>query len=192
MSGVSQARYWTWTALYVVGLLLLQSAMGYAIDAFKELWGERALEVVALSIVALGAALALWIGGKAWASCTNVERSGMMLGLAVYAVGSLSARYPQERLHYLGYGVLAGLLYVGFARRSEASAVASAIYAFVAGGLIGYVDELLQILWPRRYFDWLDVGMNFVAVGLGLLVGVPAWRGWVRHGLANPMRGPGS
>ncbi|MCH2279365.1 MAG: VanZ family protein [Vicinamibacterales bacterium] len=46
---------------------------------------------------------------------------------------------------------------------------------FLAGSSIGLLDELLQIIWPRRYFDWADVGMNVVAVGLGLLVAIPTW-----------------
>jgi hypothetical protein len=45
----------------------------------------------------------------------------------------------------------------------------------LAGSSIGFLDELLQIIWPRRYFDWADVGMNVVAVGLGLLVAIPTW-----------------
>jgi hypothetical protein len=60
--------------------------------------------------------------------------------------------------------------------RVEVSVLLPALLAFVLGSLIGYADELLQILWPRRYFDWADVGMNIAAVGLRLLVAVPARR----------------
>ena len=107
-----------------------------------------------------------------------------MIGVALmlYGVGTFSARNPQERLHYLGYGLLAMLLYVGFVRlfetdkeRGGGSVFAPAAAALVVGSLVGYADELLQIIWPRRYFDWADVGMNIVAVGLGLLVAIPVW-----------------
>ena len=110
----------------------------------------------------------------------------MAAALAVYGLGTLSARNPQERLHYLGYGLLAVLLYIGFARdpsrrRASQQAVAPggflvpALAALVVGSGIGMLDELLQIPWPRRYFDWADVGINVLSVGLGLLVAIPVW-----------------
>jgi len=186
----SSRRYWRGVLTYIVVLLSVQSAMGYGIDKFKELWGEGALEVVAYLIVAAGALVVMWVGLTVWARCSVADRAWIGLALLLYAVGTLNARYPQERLHYLGYGLMAILLYIGFARDRVGSTpdpgsgvasgghrgfVAPALAAFVVGCLVGFADELLQILWPRRYFDWADVGMNVVAVGLGLLVAVPLW-----------------
>ncbi len=176
--------------VYIVALLSIQSTMGYGIDKFKELWGDGALEVVAYLIVGAGALVVVWAVWTVWARCSAAERAWIGLALLLYAAGTLNARYPQERLHYLGYGLLAILLYVGFARdraardRATVDGVASggrpaelapAFAAFVLGCAVGFADELLQILWPRRYFDWADVGMNVVAVGLGLLVAIPLW-----------------
>lgn len=179
LSGAGSRHYRGWVAAYVVVLLLAQSVMGFGIDKFKELWGERALEVVAYTIVAAGAIGVIWIGGRVWARCTGPERVWMVLALAAYGVGTMTARYPQERLHYLGYGVLAGLLYVGSAgdrRPGESDNIRGAVVAaLLMGCAIGLLDELLQIVWPRRYFDWADVAMNFVSVALGLLVAIPAW-----------------
>jgi hypothetical protein len=177
LAGVSRRRYWAWIAIYVVVLLTVQSAMGYGIDLFKERWGEAALSVVAYVIAALGAAGAVWIGARAWARCTAGERIWIAVALLVYAAGTLTARYPQERLHYLGYGLLAALLYFGFARDRTPLPWAAAL---LTGCAIGYADELLQILWPRRYFDWADVAMNVVAVALGLVLVIPLWRATAR------------
>ncbi len=177
--GVSARRYWTGAGIYVVVLLLTQSVMGLGIDKFKELWGVRALEVVAYIIVAAGASGVVWVGWKVRARCTVSERLWIAVALVAYGVGTFSARAPQERLHYLGYGLLAMLLYVGFARdRGEpvkGPALVPALSALLVGSLVGFADELLQILWPRRYFDWADIGMNVVAVALGLLVVIPVW-----------------
>ena len=182
LAGVSRRGYWTGVAAYIVLLLVTQSVMGLGIDKFTELWGVETLEVVAYLIVFAGAAVVLWIGWKMWAPCSIAERAWIGVALLLYGVGTFNARNPQERLHYLGYGLLAMLLYVGFARLSEGdeergvgSAFTPAAAALVVGSLIGYADELLQIIWPRRYFDWADVGMNVVAVGLGLLVAIPVW-----------------
>ncbi len=170
--------------------------MGYGIDGFKQLWGEDALEVVASLIVVAGGLAVLWAGTKIWARCTGVELASIALGLALYGAGTFTARYPQERLHYLGYGLLSILLYIGFRRSrgadsGRASALRSTLFAAAAavalGTAVGFTDELLQILWPRRYFDWADVAMNVVAVSGGLLVAIP---------LANALRredpGPGA
>jgi VanZ family protein len=55
------------------------------------------------------------------------------------------------------------------------------IAAFLVGASIGLIDELLQIAWPRRYFDWADVAINGLSVGLGLLVAIPLWRALQRR-----------
>ena len=170
---------------YIVVLLSIQSAMGYGIDKFKDLWGESALGVVAYLIAGSGAFVVVWLGWTVWARCSFAEKVWIGFGLLLYGVGTLNARYPQERLHYLGYGLLAILLYVGFARdRAASDGLASdgrqpvllpAVAAFVVGCLVGFADELLQILWPRRYFDWADVSMNVAAAALGVLVAIPLW-----------------
>lgn len=187
VGGVGGKRYWLGVAAYVVALLTIQSAMGYGIDLFKELWGETALDVVAYLFVGAGALGTAGIGWKVWSRCSAAERAWIGVALVIYAAGTLSARYPQERLHYLGYGLLAALLYAGLAHRADDAGPRSgpawlvpALLALLVGSLIGYGDELLQILWPRRYFDWADVAMNVVAVGLGLLVAIPVWNGWRR------------
>jgi len=185
--GVTGAGYWSGVAFYVVVLLSTQSVMGLGIDKFKELWGVGALEVVAYLIVVAGAAAVVWVSAKVWARCGAGERAWIVLALLLYGVGTFNARNPQERLHYLGYGLLAVLLYFGFARarRSAASgaafsAVVPAGATLIIGSLVGFADELLQILWPRRYFDWADVGMNMAAVGLGLLVAIPVFNALCR------------
>jgi|TARA_B100000959_G_scaffold281382_1_gene345313 hypothetical protein len=179
LSKVTARQYWWGVTLYIVVLLLSQSMMGLGIDKFKELWGVSALEVVSYSIVVLGAAGVGWAVWKVLARCTTGERVWILIALVAYGIGTWAARSPQERLHYLGYGLLAILLHRGFARSHTKSGGRSTLVlvsgALLVGSSIGFLDELLQIVWPRRYFDWADVGMNIVAVALGLLVAVPTW-----------------
>ncbi len=185
LADVSSRRYWLAAAAYTVSLLLTQSVMGYGIDGFKALWGEDALEVVAYLIVGAGAFIVVAAGWRLWGRCSPGERAWVAVALVLYGAGTLTARYPQERLHYLGYGVLAVILYVGFARDRGAknpsaapgnqAPLQPAAAAVLLGSTVGLADELLQIVWPRRYFDWSDVGMNVVAVVLGVLVAIPLW-----------------
>ena len=179
LSEVTARQYWWSVGIYIVVLLLSQSIMGLGIDKFKELWGVWTLEVVSYSIVVLGVVGVGWVGWKVSTRCTTNERAWILIALVAYGIGTFVARSPQERLHYLGYGMLAILLHRGFvcghgkSRKRSTLVLASGV--FLAGSSIGLLDELLQIIWPRRYFDWADVGMNVVAVGLGLLVAIPTW-----------------
>ena len=178
-----QARsYWVLVTLYVVVLLSAQSFLGYGIDFFKETWGEAALNRTAYALVAIGGLIMAVLGARLWRLTTVCDRWLIALSMLMYAAGTMTAQFPQERLHYVGYGLLAGLLYAGWKNTASASTeetaqhsgwIRPALLALVVGSAIGLLDELLQILWPRRYFDWADVEINVLAVAVGVLVAIP-------------------
>ncbi|MCX7848422.1 MAG: VanZ family protein [bacterium] len=107
--------------------------------------------------------------------------------------------YPEERLHFLEYGVLACLLHRACAidvRGGWAYAAAMGL-----GALIGLGDEVVQHLtkyipdvcaWVgiavnpatfRRYFGWSDVALN----ALGVAYGLAFWAGVVKNRRAAPL-----
>lgn len=178
---VGSRRYWAGVAAYVIALFAVQPFLGLGIDAFKELWGDGALDLTAGIITAVGGAAAAGLVARTWRRASAGQRIAVLAGGLLFGFGVTVARFPQERLHYLEYGVLAALLYVGFSTsgggvwRAEA-----AVRTVVVGAGLGLADEALQIAWPRRYFDWADVLLNVIAVGLGLLVAIPAWGAWSR------------
>lgn len=214
------SRYWYGVAAYVVTLLSIQPFLGFGVDMIKERWGEATLDGVGYAGGALGAILVVWILSITWTRQSAAQRLSMSAGLLAYAVGVVLVRYPQERLHFLEYGLLAGLLYAGLLGdrprrppgagrdgtaggngprlrvlrgRLGAEGWAPALGAAGLGTGVGLVDELLQILWPRRYFDWVDVGLNVVAVALGLVIAVPAANAWLRERNGSTADGdPGS
>jgi hypothetical protein len=174
--------FWILVTLYVVVLLSAQSFLGYGIDFFKATWGEAALNRTAYVLVASGGLFMVVLGTRLWRLTTVRDRCLIALSLLLYAAGTMTARFPQERLHYVGYGLLAGLLYAGWKNPASASReeparrpawIRPVLLALVVGSAIGFLDELLQILWPRRYFDWEDVRINIVAVAVGVLVAIP-------------------
>jgi VanZ family protein len=80
----------------------------------------------------------------------------------------------QERIHFLQYGLFAGLVYFALrARRPErdsAAAIAGvAALAALAAALAGWGDEGIQALVPSRVYDVRDIGFNALA---GLLAAV--------------------
>ncbi len=178
-----QARtYWVLVSSYVVVLLLAQSFLGYGIDFFKETWGEVALSRTAYVLVAIGGLIIVILGARLWRLTTVRDRWLIALSVTLYGIGTMTARFPQERLHYVGYGLLAGLLYAGWKEPADTLSPAPgkhpawlqpALLTLFVGSAIGLLDELLQILWPRRYFDWADVQINVLAVAVGILVAIP-------------------
>lgn len=96
-------------------------------------------------------------------------------------------KYPEERLHFLEYGVLALLLYKAFS--IDFKGIWPYVLALVTGSVIGYGDEVVQHCTKylpalftmlsitsvdpnafRRYFGWEDVRINVLGVAYGLLL----------------------
>lgn len=81
----------------------------------------------------------------------------LVLGLAV----------PEERIHFLQYGLLAILCRKALA--NHVSPRGQVLGAMVLASLAGIVDELLQGLTPERVCDPRDMALNAVAAFLALV-----------------------
>lgn len=182
--------YWTLVGVYLALLFAAQPFLGFGIDAFKARWGEAAL-ATAVGIVGVSAGIALLaMVVRLVGAMAPLDGLLLAIGATVYGIGVLRLEIPQERLHYVEYGLLAGLIYVGLRHRVErppsgatyAGALAPALLAFAAGSALGLLDEALQgALWPRRYFDWRDVGLNARASSVGVLLALPLHAAWLRR-----------
>jgi len=75
---------------------------------------------------------------------------------------------PEEKIHFIQYGVLAGLLHGGLGNRPLWLRAPAAI---LLAALAGLGDEVIQRYLPNRVFDWRDVQINAAA---GALVVVTA------------------
>ena len=180
-----KGRWWPLAAAYTAGLFALQPRLGFFVDAFKERWGAPAFERTMLAAVVVAGLLFAAIAARLWRAATGTERFVLMAVAVLYVVGVALLEIPQERLHYVEYGLLAGLVY--FACRRDSGQGLTTGQAAVAAILItiglGYLDEALQgALWERRYFDWRDVQLNAQAAVLGVLASVPIERAGTRRG----------
>jgi hypothetical protein len=72
---------------------------------------------------------------------------------------------PEEAFHFVQYGVLSLLLYR--ALRFHLADPTIFLAAIALGAVAGILDELIQWVTPRRYFDFRDIGINVLS---GLLV----------------------
>ncbi len=102
----------------------------------------------------------------------------------VYAVVLAVIRQPEERLHFLEYGALAGFVEAALRERWQGKTAGVRTAALAAGlaaaatALLGWLDEGIQLLVPMRVYDWRDVGFN-AAAGT-LLIALANLRRWAR------------
>ena len=90
----------------------------------------------------------------------------------------------QERIHFVQYGLVAGLAYEALAERWRGRPGLpwrAAAGAALVAALAGWVDEGIQALRPNRVYDLRDVGFNALA---GVLVALTmALRSILRAGV---------
>ena len=169
-------RWWVLVAVYTAVLFAVQSRLGVLVDALKERWGVPAFETFMLAVALAAGAVFLVLAWRLWSRAGSTDRGLLILAAIGYALGIGILEVPQERLHYVEYGLLAGLVY--FAGQAQGLGTRnSALLAIAATSALGYLDEVLQgAFWERRYFDWRDVQLNVQAALLGTLVAVPVER----------------
>lgn len=92
----------------------------------------------------------------------------LTLFATAYAVLLSSFSLPEERLHFLEYGLLAWLLRSALAR--HCSIYWQYTLAIVATAIIGLIDEVVQYFVPSRVYDIRDVLMNASAGLLALII----------------------
>lgn len=92
----------------------------------------------------------------------------MAVILVSYINGLMTLQYPEEKIHFIEYGVLAFLVYRAIALDKHAPD-AYAI-SFVLVTVFGWIDEGIQYLLPNRYYQVEDVILNSVSGALGLLL----------------------
>ena len=80
--------------------------------------------------------------------------AGLLLGLSI----------PEERVHFLQYGLMSLLAQRAFGLAPLPKIVGAAALT----SALGLLDELLQGLLPSRHFEWRDVGMNAAAAVIEL------------------------
>jgi len=176
-------KYWIVVAGYVALLFSLQPRLGFWVDAFKARWGVPALENTTWVASALTAGVLIALLRRSWHGSLASERAVFVAALVLYGVGVILLETPQERLHYVEYGLIAALIYGGLsARGPEAHCWRCVVIAVVVTAALGYLDERLQgWFWERRYFDWRDVRLNAQAALLGVATGVPLFNGHRRR-----------
>jgi VanZ family protein len=103
---------------------------------------------------------------------------------ALYAALIVSVQRPEEKLHFIEYGVLAGLIHAALVTRRErlkgltewslAAMVWPGVITLLLTAALGWGDEGIQAILPNRFYDLRDVGLNVV----GAVIAVAASTSW--------------
>ena len=113
----------------------------------------------------------LWINFVLIKKIKIKKRSSYVLLAAITLVGIFILNYikiPEEKIHFLQYGLLAFLIHR--ALTWDVSKIKSYWITLILTSACGWIDEGLQHLLPRRYYDTRDVLFNILGGILGLCV----------------------
>jgi hypothetical protein len=148
--------------VYVAAIYLSLPFARPALDFLYSTVGGEALGVILNAVLFGAAALTLLASSR-----LGARRSALIaLPLLALAVPAYLLEKPEERVHFLEYGVLGFLLVRACARGGRG--VAAALFLAV---LAGTVDEFIQLLLPDRVGDMRDVAMNAGGGALGVWTG---------------------
>ena len=104
--------------------------------------------------------------------------------IAVYVMFYFRLGAP-ERSHLIEYSILGILLHKAFMERFKLNKnlIRPALFALILGILMGALDESIQLLLPKRYFDPVDIVFNSLAVAMA--IGVSFILSWFRSKVSN-------
>ncbi len=92
---------------------------------------------------------------------------------AAYLLVFVRMSIPTERSHLIEYGVVALFIHEALTERAGRGRCVPApgLLAVLAAGLIGVLDECLQLLLPSRVFDPVDMLFNVLAATMAVVAG---------------------
>jgi len=171
---MSRSVRWSLVLATTVGVYATLPAGPSAWRAFRGVtgvWSDYAA-VVTMTVIAL-------LVVRSQREQIRQLRSGgwvaIAVAMAVWAGGVTSSDLtPAEKTHFLTYGFLAWV--VLRALDLESSSSRRYLAAVLIVGALGWIDEGIQYLLPRRYFEWKDVWLNLVS-GAAVVLVIAALRG---------------
>jgi len=161
----TRRRYWSFVLVWI-GIIYSTLYIVRPICTFLKETTPFPLLINALCIIFLIAVLiVLWKTARAFDPFSYFILAGILLA---YAYGMAAIQYPEEKIHFIEYGILAYLIYRAV-RLDKPDFTAYGI-AFLLCSILGWIDEGIQHILPNRYYQIEDVILNSVSGILGLLL----------------------
>jgi hypothetical protein len=145
---------WLLIALYIAVIYLTLPLMRPVLNYLYSSVGKGTLGIASASIVLLSVKRGL----------PRALLIGILLVIAALFIYGMDR--PEERIHFLEYGVLGFMVLKGMKEHRH-----MIVLSFVFVALVGAVDELIQWLLPNRVGDLRDIAMNAAGGMLGIWTG---------------------
>ena len=156
---------WLWVILCALSIFLIVPVARAIRNFLEARWGVSLFGYSVLIVVIavfLSGLYILWYRLKIRSFSNYIWLAAVAL---VYVFFTLRLwNRPEEAIHFLEYGLLGFLLYN--ALRHNINDKGIYFIAFLIGALVGIFDEALQWMIPRRVWDFRDLGINALSVGL--------------------------
>lgn len=150
-----------------ITLVAIYATLGFVRPISNYLRDQGLLRISVVTAFAIAAALTLWLIFRD-ARNRNVRVVLSLIGVAIaYAIVIYPMNSPEEKIHFIEYGLVALLANAAAPRTWSAKKHFIACALFVAAA--GWIDEGIQALLPSRFYDLRDVAFNATA-GLMALV----------------------
>jgi len=147
------------TLVIVLGAIYATLGVVRTITNFLRDHGLLRASVVAAFVIA-GAAVLWWLLRNARNRSWRVMLAALLVGLA-YAAVIVPMKSPEEKIHFIEYGVVAVLAHAAAPRAWGRGKRFIACALFVTAA--GWIDEGIQALLPTRFYDLRDVAFNACA-----------------------------
>jgi hypothetical protein len=178
-----------WWIAALASIILVYSTL-YFVRGPVEFLRERNL--LRLTVGTFFAAAALAVVFYLWKRRVGLREGLVLLVFAmVFGASVLLADLPEEKLHFLEYGLLGALFFHACRERALRRGTArsgAALLAAALTGLAGWGDEGVQGLLPNRHYDLRDILWNLL--GGTLVIAALFAADWVRSkhgGLDRPV-----
>lgn len=138
-------------AVYLLAIYSTLGVVRTVTNALRDSGFLRAGVAVAFALAAVASLVLIFRDGRNRTGAMLLKLAGVA---AAYALVILPMGSPEEKIHFIQYGIVALLAYVSWRRYWVA-----ALFVVAAG----WLDEGIQALLPTRYYDLRDVVFNAAA-----------------------------
>ncbi|HDO23562.1 MAG TPA: VanZ family protein [Nitrospirae bacterium] len=157
-------RIWIFIALYICAIYLTLPVMRFFLNYLYSTLGKENLSIITNIILISVLPFLAFLGIRKGIFKTLL----IVIPIIVSLVFILHMERPEERMHFLEYGVLGFMVTKALGLRFK-----QVLLAVIFISLAGSLDEFIQFFLPNRVGDLRDVVMNAAGGGLGI------WVGWL-------------
>ena len=163
---VKGIKYWWFVFSYVFFIYITLPVMRDVLRfIYKTIGREILIEIISVSII-ITIILIFFLFWKRkrygfW------RLAGIIFIISIYIVWVFQLDIPEERVHFMEYGILGIMVYNGF----NSNKMKIFFLAIVITAIFGTIDELIQWFLPNRVGDIRDVIVNAVSGMLGVWLG---------------------